>query len=150
MSKFITPGRFRQASSELVVPENAGLRFILNPINTKADFTHDINVTINKKWRKVREDGKGWFANRTNFKVGESQSVAIQSDVWVINMIVLDDNNEVIEGAFEGALKKVAALAKYEHASIHIASSMLDLVGFEDAANSQFIDSGLNVYVYTR
>jgi hypothetical protein len=150
MSRFVTPGRFRQASSELVVPENSGLRFILNPINTKADFDNEINLTLSKKWRKVREDGKGWYANRTNFKTGECQSVAIQSDVWVINFIILDEANKVIEGAFEPAMKKIAALAKYEHASIHISSKMMELPGFEAAAQSQFIDNGMSVYVYSK
>ncbi len=148
--KFIQKGKFRQASTKLVVPENSGLRFILNPIDTKASFENDINQTLATKWRKVREEGKAWHANKTGFGLGEFHSVAVQSDIWALNVCVLNEAGTADKDALEKAFKKICTSALYEKASLHTADSFLKLGFVEEMATKHFINKGLSVYVYTK
>lgn len=148
MNKFIQKGKFREAKSELVAPENSGLRFVLNPIDVKATFTNSVNLKVATKWKKVREEGKAWYANQSGFKLGELQSVAVQSDVWVLNLVLLSDKGESSKTSLESSFKKAAAMAKYEKASIHMSSEMMEYAGCEELATKYFIDEGVNVYLY--
>ena len=147
-NKFSTPGKFRKAASELTTPENSGLRFILNPIDTKVELKSDINELIAKKWKRCRDDAKGWYAGRNKFKLGEIQTVAVQSDVWVINLLVTE-GSEVPAESLDSAMKKTGDLAKYEKATVHISDKMLAIANFESLAIKHLIDNGINVYVYS-
>lgn len=148
MNKFIPQGKFRHAKSAIVAPENSGLRFVLNPLDVKATFENPVNVTVANKWKKVREEGKAWCANRSGFKLGELQSVAVQSDVWVLNLVLLGEKGESSKDSIESAFKKASALAKYEKASVHMAEDMLKFAGCEELATKYFLNEGLNVYLY--
>ncbi len=146
-NRFIKAGTFRKTQSDFTTPENSGLRLLLNPIDLQAVFQHSINVKIATKWKKVREEAKGWWSNRQNFKMGEVQTVAVQSDVWIINALCLSEN-ATDEVALESCLKKCVAMAKYEKASIHVSEDMFNLSGFEALATKLMLNEGINVYVY--
>jgi len=148
VNKFIQKGKFREAKSALVAPENSGLRFVLNPMDVKATFQNSINVTVATKWKKVREEGKAWHANQSGFKLGEMQSVAVQSDVWVLNLVLLSESGNTTKVSLDAAFKKAAAMAKYEKASIHMSQDMLNYDDCKEMATKHFIDEGINVYVY--
>jgi len=147
MTKFNPKGKFRNIKGTVANPENSGLRLILNPIDTDVKLDTFLCKVLTKKWGKVRTEAKTWYANRTNFKLGEIQSLLVQSDVWVVNILVLDKNG-LDTKAFENAIKKVGALAKYESATVHITEDMFGTTGFEAAATKELIESGINVYVY--
>lgn len=147
-NRFQAQGKFRKAASELTAPENSGLRLILNPIDIAAELKGDINLLLAKKWKKSRDEAKGWYASRNNFKLGEIQTVAVQSDVWVINVLVTDDKAVPLT-SFDKAMKKTADLAKSERATVHISDLMYSMENFEALAQKHFIDNGINVYVYT-
>jgi hypothetical protein len=158
-NKFTPKGKFRKTQSTLLTPENSGLRFVLNPVDIKAKFETQTNKLLNTKWSKPRTEFRSWFANRTGFKIGEIQQVAVQSDVWIINTLLFDENNSVPKEAYvdggkgkeppiEKAMKKIAELAKYERATIHVSSEIFDIPNFEALATKHFLDQGLSVYVY--
>lgn len=158
-NKFTTKGKFRKTSSTILTPENAGLRFVINPVDLKARYENPINKFLNTKWSKPRTEFRSWFANRTGFKLGEIQQVAVQSDVWIINTLLFDEPNRVPKEAYadggkgkeppiEKAFKKIADMAKYERATIHVTVDAFDIPEFEKLATRFFLDQGLSVYVY--
>lgn len=158
-NRFTPKGKFRKTQSTLLTPENSGLRFVLNPVDLKASYTNNTNKLLNTKWSKPRTELRSWFANRTGFKLGEVQTVAVQSDVWILNALILDEHNSVPKEAYvdggkgkeppiEKTMKKIADLAKYEKATIHVSSDIFDLPNFEKLATKYFLDEGLSVYVY--
>ena len=49
-----------------------------------------------------------------------------------------------------GCLKKVAAMAKYEKASVHVSNLMVEKVsGMKELLVSEMLDKGTSVYFYT-
>lgn len=144
MKKFITPGRLRNAVTELTTPENSGLRIVFNPIDVTASFKDVVNAQIASKWAKPREEARMWSANRTAFKPGEVQVVAVQSDVWVMNAVMLG----LEETAAASCVKKCAAQAKYEKASVHMSETTYALPGVKALVEEHLTSEGLNVYLY--
>lgn len=147
-NRFIVQGKFRKAAGVITAPENSGLRLVFNVIDTEVKLATDLNKMLATKWKKSREEAKGWFAGRNNFKLGEIQSVAVQSDVWVINALAATESGLSLDG-LEKAMKKTAALALYEKASVHIAEDFLALEGVQALAQKLFAEAGVNVYVYS-
>lgn len=148
VKRFIQKGKFRQAKGSIVLPETSSLSFIINPIDTVSSFKTKTNTVLSSKWRKIREDGKAWWANRTGFAPGELITTAVQSNVWVVTVVLFDEKGDLIKDAVEKAFKKIAKLAKDEQASLHADSSLTELDTVSTLADKHFLSEGLNVYLY--
>lgn len=149
MNKFTAPGKMKQVNATILAPENAGLRFILNVCGQNGKFESKLDLVLTKRWAKVRESYKEWYATQQNFKMGWLNQTPIASDTWVVNMLVEDKAGKVDPVALQLAMKKVAELAKYEHASIHVSSLMAaDMPELQPLLVSNLIEQGINVYFY--
>lgn len=149
MKKFITPGKFKQINATILAPENAGLRLILNVVGQNGKFESKLDGILSKKWVKVREDYKGWFATQHNFKMGWLNNTAVGSDTWVVNMLVEDKEGKVDTKALQVAVKKVADMAKYERASVHVSAiTVSEIPELQQLLTSHLIEEGVNVYFY--
>src|SRR5277367_6633522 len=122
MNKFTTQGKLRQINATILAPENAGLRLVLNAVGQHGKFESKLDSVLTKKWAKVREDYKGWYATQHNSKMGWLNQTAVSSDTWIVNMLIEDKTGKVDQAALQLAIKKVAELAKYEHASVHVSN----------------------------
>lgn len=149
MKKFQVPGKVKSVNGSILAPQNAGLRFVLNSLSLSGKPESELFTLFNKKWGKVREESRGWYASRQNFKLGATSTTPVQSDVWVITMLVKDENNNVDDKALDLSLKKVCDQAKYEKASVHISNLLIkDMPSLMDKVSSVFTANGVTVYLY--
>lgn len=149
MNKFIVQGKVKQLDATILSPQNSGLRFILNACGQSGKFDSKLGSALTKRWSKVREDYKGWHATQHNFKMGWLNNTAVSSDTWVVNMLVEGKDGKLDLDALRLAVKKLTDLAKYEHASLHISSMLLeDVPELNSMLVKSFAEEGINVYIY--
>lgn len=150
VKKFQNKGKFKIVKGSILTPEYAGLRLILNTINSKGLVNSELLPIFDKKWKKIKEESKGWYASRNNFKGGENLNIAVQSDTWVINCLCQDDDYVINVKDLESSLKKVASLAKAEKASVHVPDLLINSCPqLSDMLQDLFINDGINVSVYS-
>ena len=151
MSKFQQPGKTKVIKGSILAPENAGLRFVLsvNNLAGKPD-NHPLYPLFEKKWRKVREEARGWYATKTGaYKLGAVNTTAVQSDTWVIHLLCQDENLETQSEALEKCLKEVCKMAKYERATVHVSDLLTDAVPeLTEHLKTQLVEQGVSVYFY--
>lgn len=150
-NRFQNPGRTKIIKGSILCPENAGLRFVLsiNNLAGKPD-NNPLYPVFEKKWKRVREDARGWYTARTGaYKLGSVNTTAVQSDTWVIHLLAQDDNQKTDEAALEKCLKEVCKMAKYERATVHVSALLTDAVPeMMSALNEQLVKQGVSVYFY--
>lgn len=151
MNKFSPQGKSKLIKGSILTPEMAGLRFVLTMTNTLGTVDKNIMLPLfDKKWKQVRQDTKGWFANKTGaYKLGAINVTAVQSDTWVVNMLCQNDNLELDTLGLETCLKKVCDSAKYEKASVHVSTMLTKAFPqLETLLAKYLLSEGVNVYLY--
>lgn len=151
MNKFQQQGKLKVVNGSILNPENAGLRFVLSVNNTLGKIDNNpLYGIFDKKWKKVKEDAKGWYANKTGaYRLGAISTTAVQSDTWVIHMLCQDDNLDVNVEGLKECLKKICANAKYEKASVHVSNTLLEYVPqLKELLLTHLVNEGVNVSLY--
>ena len=144
-------GKVKFVKGSILTPHNAGLRFVLSPVNLTGKYAkHPLFPVFEKKWKKVKEDAKGWYSNKTGeYKLGAINTSAVQSDTWVIHMLCQDDEGTTSLSALENCLKKVCASAKYEKASVHVSSLLTASVPeLSELLTKYLVNEGVSVSYY--
>lgn len=150
-TRFKIKGKVSMVKGSILTPHNSGLRFVLSINNTKGDpLGNPLLSTFDKKWRKVREESRGWYANKTGeYKLGAINTTAVQSDVWVIHTLCQNDDHSIDLTGLTACLKKICASAKYEKASVHIDSKLTAMIPeLETLTNEYLVNEGVNVSFY--
>jgi hypothetical protein len=147
---FKIKGKSKVINGSILAPYNSGLRFVLSVNNMAGKPENPLFPIFEKKWKQVKQDSRGWFATKTGeYKLGATNTTAVQSDTWVIHMLCQDENLKTDVKALEKCLNKVLATAKYEKATIHVSSLLMKTIPeLEKLAKSVFIDNGVNVTFY--
>lgn len=151
VNKFQASGRTKQIKGSILMPENAGLRFILSLNNTAGKPEgNPLLPLFDKKWKKVREESRGWYATKTGaYKIGAINTTAVQSDVWVIHMLCQGEDLQVDLEGLTACLKKVATSAKYEKATVHVSTVLTDNIPeLSDLLVEHLLKDGVSVYFY--
>lgn len=151
MKRFQLAGKTKLVKGSILAPENAGLRFVLsvNNMEGKPDGNPLLSL-FDKKWKKVREESRGWFATKTGaYQLGAINTSAVQSDTWVIHMLCQDKDLQTDEKGLAACLKKVCASAKYEKATVHVSTVLCEAMPeLQPLLKSELIDNGVTVYFY--
>jgi hypothetical protein len=148
--KFQQPGKVKVIKGSILAPENAGLRFVLNVANMVGKAEGPMYPLFDKKWKKIKEEIKGWYSTRTGtYKLGAVNTTAVQSDTWVIHMLCQDDKLKTNVDSLNACLKEVCKMAKYEHATVHVSTLLTQAIPeIVDALNTQLVEQGVSVYFY--
>jgi hypothetical protein len=148
---FQPKGKTKVIKGSILAPENAGLRFVLsiNNLAGKPDG-HPLYPLFEKKWKKVREEARGWYATKTGaYKLGAVNTTAVQSDTWVLHLLAQNEQQETDAVALERCLKEVCKMAKYERATVHVSTLLTDAVPeMRKLLDNQLVDQGVSVYYY--
>lgn len=145
----INNAKVREINDSIIATQNAGLRFVLNVANKKCDLDYKILSIFEKKWKNIKGDLKTWFSNQAIYKLGNIQTLAVQSDTWIVHMLCQDENKKTDKNSLAKCLKSVSDLAKYEQASVHISSKLFeDIPELKECIDSNFIKKGISVYLY--
>jgi len=149
-NRFQPTGKTKVIKGSILAPENAGLRFVLSITNMSGKAEGPLYPVFEKKWKKVKEEAKGWYNTRTGaYKLGATNNTAVQSDTWVIHLLCQDEKLETDVKALEECLNKVCAAAKYEKATVHVSTVLTDYVPeLSDLLKKALLDKGISVYFY--
>jgi hypothetical protein len=151
MNRFQPQGKTKVIKGSILAPENAGLRFVLS-INNLAGRTdnHPLYPVFEKKWKKVKEEARGWYATKTGaYKLGAVNTTAVQSDTWVIHLLAQNEEQQTDVAALEKCLKEVCKMAKYERATVHVSSLLTDAVPeITGLLKTELVEQGVSVYFY--
>jgi len=149
--RFIKKGKYKEIKNGSVVcPENAGLMFIPSLVSLSGDVKDsEVIKQFDYKWPKVRTSAKAWFAEHRNYKLGEIEILAVQSDIQIVHLLCLDkDNKEDVE-AVKKCAEKLSKQAVFDKASLHLSKLFLSkLPSFSSLIENLFINKGVSVYVY--
>lgn len=147
---FQPKGRIKEIKGSILTPHDAGLRFVLNVNNTLGKAENPLYPLFDKKWKKVKEEAKGWYNTRTGaYKLGATNVTAVQSDTWVIHMLCQNDDLETDLKSLAECLKKVAASAKYEKATVHVSTLLTEAVPeLKDLLTEHLVEQGVSVSYY--
>lgn len=150
VNRFQPKGKVKTIRGTILAPENAGLRFVLSINNLSGKPENPMFPIFDKKWKKVREDSRGWFATKTGaYKLGAINTTAVQSDTWVIHMLCQDEDLKLDVKGLEECLKKVCASAKYEKSTVHVSTLLVDAVPeLTELLMKHLVDNGISVYFY--
>lgn len=151
VNKFQVQGKTKVIKGSILAPENAGLRFVLSITNLagKADG-NPMYPTFEKKWVKVKQEARGWYANKTGaYKLGAVNTTAVQSDTWVIHLLAQNEDLQTDAPALEKCLREVCKMAKYERATVHVSTLLTNAVPeLTDLLRTQLVEQGVSVYFY--
>lgn len=150
VNRFQAQGKTKLIHGSILNPETAGLRFVLNMANMAGKTEGGLYPIFDKKWVKVKQEVRGWYVTKTGaYKLGAVNSLATQSDVWVVSCLCQDENLKVDVVALEKCLKEVCKMAKYEHASLHVSTLLTDSVPeLSELCKTQLVEQGVSVYFY--
>ena len=165
-----SPGKLKNSQESILNPESSGLRLIpyFSCMDPKKEST--ASKLLNKKWSKVLSEMKGWHASRNNFKLGQVQVTAVQSDVWIVHCLAAKESGEVDPSAAAACMQELQKIAKEERAGVHCLDSLFEecpTLEFTTKENSkatpqkssstleahlkeQFPKLGISVYTYSR
>lgn len=139
----------KQVNATILAPELAGLRLIVNVCGQNGKFDSKLDTLLTKRWAKTREDYKEWYATQHNFKLGMLNTTAVASDTWVASLLVKNKEDVVDPVALKTAVKKLGELCKYEKASAHISTLVLDEVPeLKELLVKGLVEEGINVFTY--
>lgn len=151
LNRFQTPGKTKIIKGSILAPHNAGLRFVLsvNNLAGKPDG-HPLYPLFEKKWKKVREEARGWYATKTGaYKLGAVNTTAVQSDTWVLHLLAQDEQLKTDEVSLGKCLKEVCKMAKYERATVHVSTLLTDAVPeMMGLLNTELVEQGVSVFFY--
>ena len=150
MNMFQQQGKIKLIKGSILAPHNAGLRFVLSVNNMAGKPENPLFPIFDKKWKQVREFSRGWFATKTGaYKLGAVTTTAVQSDTWVINMLCQDENVKIDLKALGTCLKQVVTMAKYEKATVHVSSLLVNAIPeITELLNTHLVKNGISVYLY--
>ena len=152
MSRFTQKGKMQDApkGQSVIAPINAGLRFIPNFVSIKPSFTSPLDIMLERIWRKVKQDYYSKSAEPRTFKLGAIFDTLCSSDIFVIGMVVKDEEGRIVADALETALQNLAKYAKSEKASLHISEHLSnDVSALRELVQRHCADVGVNCYFYS-
>ncbi len=145
------PGRLKYMVGSAVVPEAGGLRFILNTVNEAGEYSGEFAKELAKRWPAVQKMYRQWYiASFGKLQLGKNQSVTVQSDTIVINMVV-DVEGKVDFDALEKSLAEIASKAAFEGATVHlpVLGTKKNKKKLDELLTKTLIKQGVNTTVYT-
>ena len=150
MSVFQQQGKVKLVKGSILTPQNAGLRFILNFTSLAGKVDGEVYSLFDKKWAKAKSDAKAWYANKTGqYKLGAINNTAVQSDTWVMHMLCQKEDGTVDSVGLQECLKKICEAAKYEHASVHVSTLLVDQAPeMKDLVEKELLQKGISVSYY--
>ena len=149
-NRFQQPGRVKVIKGSILSPENAGLRFVLSVNNMVGKPESPLYPLFDKKWKKVKEEAKGWYNTKTGaYKLGATNVTAVQSDTWVIHMLCQDEELKTDLKALATCLDSICKSAKYERATVHVSSLLTTAIPeLQGLLTKHLVENGVSVSYY--
>lgn len=148
-NKFMPVGKSKLITGTITSPELSNLCLIMVPCSESGKAESEVYDLLDKKWKNVKADFRGWFANHLDFKIGSIHSLPVQSDTWCVSVLCYDKEGNLNEKGLVDCMKKLGKLAKSEKASVHISTMTLAaLPQLEELVPMYLLDNGIHTFFY--
>jgi len=148
-NKFVTNGKTKLVQGSILTPEGSSLRFVFVPCSESGVGEDALHGLLSRKWKQAKAELKGWYSHHVNFKLGNIKDTAVQSDTWLVHCLVADKTGKVNDKALASCVKKVADLAKFERASVHVSTLVTeDMPQLLPLLQTEMIEKGITVLFY--
>lgn len=148
-NKFVTHGKTKVVVGSIITPELGSLRLVLAPCGLTGKPDTELHVVLDKKWKQAKAELKGWYSDQFDYKLGNVRTTAVQSDTWLVHALILDKEGKVDLKALQTCVKKTAALAKAEKASVHVSTLTTTAIPeLGDLLAKEMIEKGTSVFFY--
>ncbi|MBN2569836.1 MAG: macro domain-containing protein [Deltaproteobacteria bacterium] len=152
-------GKITYVIGDATAPQTPGPKMIIHICNDIGAWGKGFVLAVSRRWPQIKRYYREWYQTKSDFRLGAIQSIQVNSDIWVVNMIGQKGIRHTKAGppiryqALEQCLSKIAEGAKELGASIHmprIGSGLAggDWVKIEPIISRQLCNKGLAVYVY--
>jgi hypothetical protein len=150
IDRFKKVGKVKVINGSILCPQSGELSMILSLANMAGKADSPVMPLFDKKWRKVREEVRTWYINKTGeYKLSAINRSTVQSDVWVIHMLCQDEKLNTDVDSLKACLKKVCAMAKYEKANLHVSTLLTDKIPeLEGLLKDLVVNEGVSVFYY--
>lgn len=141
-------------------PIGEGNKIIIHVCNDIGGWGRGFVLALSSKWKQPEESYRLWAKSKDNFKLGEIQTVQVESDTWVGNMIGQRDTKFAENGtppvrydAINKCLQKIGEFALENNSSVHLPRIGCGLAGgqwteVEPLLIKNLIDRNISVTVY--
>ena len=141
-------------------PQIKGNKIIIHICNDIGGWGKGFVMAISKRWKKPENEYRKWFQSRENFNLGEIQTVQVEEDIWICNMIGQHKTISNSKGippiryeAVEKCLHKLIDEALQLNASVHMPRIGCGLAGgkweeIEPIIERTLLENDVEVYVY--
>ncbi|UTW64764.1 macro domain-containing protein [bacterium SCSIO 12741] len=108
-------------------PKGEGPKFIVHVCNDIGGWGRGFVMALSARWKEPEQAYRNWARSKDKFRLGEIQSIQVEPNLWVINMIAQRDVKPSPDGippireVYVGrCLAQVRELALEKGASIHM------------------------------
>ncbi|WP_336689712.1 MULTISPECIES: macro domain-containing protein [unclassified Chryseobacterium] len=141
-------------------PQAEGNKIIAHICNDIGGWGKGFVLAISNRWKKPENEYRKWFQDAENFNLGEIQTVQVQENVWVCNMIGQHKIKTNLKGispiryeAVEKCLEKLSEEAKKLNAGVHMPRIGCGLAGgkweeIEPIIERTLLKNNVEVFVY--
>ena len=146
--KNFLPGNFKVIkNASAAIPHSGDNSIILCFTDINGTLETDLAKQLNKRWQKFTSEFRQWYRGQTNFKLGNILPIAVQSDIEIISLLVLNENVLDLE-ALKDALISTSRYTITDKKNIHINKTLEHWEQIESMLKEYFVKSGVNVTVY--
>ncbi len=149
VNRFAKAGMVKNCAGSVLTPQNSGLKMILAVVSQTGEYESPFFNMITKRFSKVKADYREAFVTQQGLKLGNVNTSAITSESWIMTAVCLDKKNKLDKKALEDCIKKLVSVAKYEQASLHLSTLLLqEMPALKKLLPATALANGVNVYVY--
>ena len=141
-------------------PSREGNKVIVHICNDLGAWGKGFVLALSARWKLPERKYKEWAKSKVDYELGQIQSVKVESDLWVINLIGQEGIRPSKDGtppirydAVELGIHKVAQFAVENNASVHMPRIGCGLAGgtrdeIEPILHNELSALGIDVTVY--
>ncbi|BEV05198.1 macro domain-containing protein [Chryseobacterium gambrini] len=141
-------------------PQVEGNKIIAHICNDIGGWGKGFVLAISNRWKKPENEYRKWFQDAENFNLGEIQTIQVEEDIWICNMIAqhkIKTNSKGISPiryeSVEKCLEKLSDEAKKLNAGVHMPRIGCGLAGgkweeIEPIIERTLLKINIEVFVY--
>ncbi|RBL89988.1 Appr-1-p processing protein [Chitinophaga flava] len=141
-------------------PVGTGNKIIVHICNDIGRWGKGFVLAVSARWPEPEKQYRTWYADATNFALGQAQFVKVTSNIWVANVI---GQHKIVKGkggippiryeAVQEGLRMVSSFALENNATVHMPRIGCGLAGgtwdkIEPIIIEELLNKGVAVTVY--
>lgn len=141
-------GNLKYTEGTASIPLSSDNRVIINLVGLNGEWpSSKISTELSNRWFKAKEQYRKWYRSQDQFKLGSAQTVQVQSDTAITNLLVLNNGSLDLE-AFKKAVENISKEIIINKQNVHIQKIENNWDEIEKILIEFFVKKGTNVVIY--